>query len=68
MTLLSIFAEKFQVGVIVDPFTRRREVVNEFVTICPSCRSFHSLRQEGDTVRCLECGWTSRPAAPAVVE
>ncbi|HEY3415839.1 MAG TPA: hypothetical protein VGM23_03050 [Armatimonadota bacterium] len=68
MTLLSTFAEKFQVGVIFDPFTRRREIVNEMVTVCPACRSFHSLRQEGDTVYCTECGWRFRPAVPTALE
>jgi len=64
MTLLRAYTEEIRLGVIHDPHTSRPTVLVENVTVCPACRSLHSLRQDGKRVFCTACGWHSRPRTP----
>ena len=65
MELLTPFIEEFRLGIVDDPHTRRKTVLTEMVTVCPACRSFHSLRHEGRVIYCTECAWSTREKEPA---
>ena len=65
MTVLAHFLEKLHLGVVEDPYTNRRWVLTETVTVCPACRSLHSLRHERAEILCLECAWHTRVLEPA---
>ena len=63
METLRQYLEDIHLGVIDNPHTDRREMLTEKVTVCPACRSMHSLRLEGAVVRCEVCEWTTLRAS-----
>ena len=67
MELLRPYIEEIRLGIIDDPHTSRRSVLTERVTVCPCCRSLHSLRHDGKFVYCIDCDWTTRERQPALV-
>jgi LSD1 subclass zinc finger protein len=66
MKLLQPFIEELSLGVLFDPHTKRKTLLTEKVTVCPSCRSLHSLRHDGQHVFCAECGWTTQSHPPVM--
>jgi len=64
MKLLQPFIEELPLGVHFDPHTRRKTVLFEKVTVCPSCRSLHTLRHDGQHVFCTDCDWSTRTRPP----
>ena len=67
MAHLALFVEELDLGFVEDPHTSRRVMLTEKVTVCPSCASIHSLREQDTQVRCIECEWaTPAPDAAAM--
>jgi len=58
---LTQFIEEIHLGVIDDPHQNSTVVLTEKVTVCPSCRSLHSLRDERTQIVCVECLWNTTP-------
>lgn len=67
MELLRPYLEELRLGIIVDPHTSRTIVLTEKVTVCPSCRSLHTLRQHEGHVYCTDCDWTTRERVTPLV-
>ena len=65
-TPLLRFTEMFSLGIHENPHTDTCTELMERVTVCPSCRSLHSLRQEALAIICLDCTW-STPVSVATV-
>lgn len=63
MELLLPFIQEVRLGTIDDPHTRRRVMLTEKVTVCPSCQRFHSLRHREREVCCIDCGWSTHEKA-----
>ncbi|HOF88519.1 MAG TPA: hypothetical protein PLZ36_10510 [Armatimonadota bacterium] len=66
METLARFLEELQLGVVDDPHTNSRVALTEKVTVCPACRSLHTLREEHGHVFCLACAWAFRQRKRAV--
>lgn len=64
MKLFARFLEEIPLGVVDDPHSERPIVLTEMVTVCPACRSLHSLRHNGKVVHCVECFWSTAPLEP----
>lgn len=56
---LSHYIEEIHLGVLHDPHLSRPVMLTERVTVCPSCRSMHSLRHEDEQILCVECMWNT---------
>ncbi len=65
MERLTPYIEEIRLGILDDPHTSKTTMLTEMVTVCPSCRSFHSLRHRGKGVICTDCAWTTRDTRPA---
>jgi hypothetical protein len=68
MAQLTRYLEELYLGVWDDPHADEPTVLTEMVTVCPSCRSLHSLRNADDLVYCVECLWSTREREPAQVQ
>ena len=66
METLSRFLEEIHLGVVDDPHTNSRVALTEKVTVCPACRSLHTLREEHGHVFCLACAWAFHQRKRAV--
>jgi hypothetical protein len=60
MDTLTRFLEELHLGVVDDPHTNSRVVLTEKVTVCPACRSLHTLREEHGDIHCVACAWALR--------
>jgi hypothetical protein len=61
METLIQYLEEIPLGVIDDPHSDSRVALTETVTVCPECRSLHTLRVDDNRVHCAMCDWDDQP-------
>lgn len=64
MPVLAKYLEEIPLGIVDNPHAGQPTILTEMVTVCPSCRSLHSLRREKKNVYCIDCDWKNGSRLP----